>query len=367
MRVACLVLILASAAARADEGMWTFNNFPSDKVKAKYGWSPTQEWLDHVRLSSVRIAGGCSASLVSPDGLVMTNHHCAHSCIAQLSTPKKDIVKAGFYAKEAKDEVKCPEVEMNQLVEITDVTKLVQDATKGIDEAKFNDVQRAKIAEIEKACATSDEVRCDVVSLYRGGNFDLYKYRRFQDVRLVFAPEFDIAFFGGDPDNFMFPRYDLDVSFLRIYGADGKPAKTEHYLKWSAENAKDGDLTFVSGNPGGTSRLLTTAQLEITRDVTLPISMIRMSELRGMLNEYGNRGVEQRRHSSSLLFGVENGLKAFRGRHAALADRKFFGSKVAAETPHAARIAAPVVAPLRYSSSIRPTDASPCVRTRCST
>jgi hypothetical protein len=338
--LACLAVVFATTAALADEGMWTFNNFPSDKVKSKYGWSPTQEWLDHVRLSSVRIAGGCSASVVSPEGLVMTNHHCAHSCIEQLSTAKKDFVKAGFLAKEAKDEVKCPEVEMNQLVEITDITKVVQDATKGTDEAKFNDVQRAKIAELEKTCATSDDLRCEVVSLYRGGHFDLYKYRRFQDVRLVFAPEFEIAFFGGDPDNFMFPRYDLDVSFLRIYGKDGKPAKMDHFLKWSAENAKDGDLSFVSGNPGGTSRLLTVAQLEMTRDSALPLSLTRLSELRGMLTEYANRGAEQKRHSNATLFQVENSLKAYKGRHAALADKKFFDSKVAAEVAFKAKVAA---------------------------
>ncbi len=338
--LACLVVVSLAAPAFADEGMWTYNNFPSDKVKAKYGWSPTQEWLDHVRLSSVRIAGGCSASIVSPEGLVMTNHHCARSCIAQLSTPQKDFIKAGFFAKEGKDEVKCPEIEMNQLVDITDVTKVVQDATKGVEDSKFNDVQRAKLAELEKACATSDELRCEVISLYHGGNFDLYKYRRFQDVRLVFAPEFDIAFFGGDPDNFMFPRYDLDVSFVRIYGTDGKPAKTEQYLKWSKENAKEGDLTFVSGNPGGTERLLTVSQLEATRDVMLPVSLVRLAEWRGMLNEYANRGVEQRRHSSTMLFGVENSLKALRGRHAALADRKFFGSKITAETAFKTKIGA---------------------------
>ncbi len=336
--LACLVVAAVALPAWADEGMWTFNNFPADKVKSKYGWSPTQEWLDHVRLSSVRIAGGCSASVVSADGLVMTNHHCAHSCIAQLSTPKKDFVKAGFYAKDGKDEVKCPEIELNQLVEITDVTKAVQDATKGVDEAKFNDIQRAKIAEIEKACATSDELRCDVVTLYRGGKFDLYKYRRFQDVRLVFAPEFEIAFFGGDPDNFMFPRYDLDVSFLRIYGADGKPAKQEHYLKWSKDGSKEGDLTFVSGNPGGTSRLLTAAQLEATRDVALPTTLIRLAEMRGMLNEYANRGVEQKRHSEAMLFGVENSLKALKGEHSALADRKFYASKIAAEAAFKSKV-----------------------------
>ena len=327
----CITSLALSSAAFADEGMWTFNNFPFEKVQAKYGWAPDEQWLDHVRLASVRLAGGCSASVVSPDGLVMTNHHCAHSCIEQLSTSKKDFVHAGFWAAKASDEVKCPKIELNQLVEISDVTKVVQDATKATEIGKFDAVQRAKIAELETACATSTDLRCDVVSLYHGGHFDLYKYRRYQDVRLVFAPEFDIAFFGGDPDNFNFPRYDLDVSFLRIYGKDGKPQKTEHFLPFSTVDAKDGDLSFVSGNPGGTNRLLTVAQLENLRDIRHPTTLAKLSEQRGMFTEYAKRGAEQKRHSSAKLFGIENSLKNTKGRHAALADRTFFDSKRAAE------------------------------------
>ncbi len=337
-RILLVLAVIVSSAAVADEGMWTFNNFPSSKVKERYGFEPTKDWLDHVRLSAVRIAGGCSASLVSAEGLVMTNHHCAHSCIQQLSTKKKDFVKEGFFAKTAKDEVKCPEIELNQLVEITDVTERITNATKGAPDAKFNEVQRGEIAKIEKECASSEDVRCDVVTLYRGGRYDLYKYQRFQDVRLVFAPEFQIAFFGGDPDNFMFPRYDLDVSFLRVYGKDGKPYKAEYYLKWSTENAKDGDLTFVAGNPGGTSRTLTVAQLEYQRDYNLAQGLSRLSELRGFLNEFQKRGAEQKRISNATLFYVENGLKAYKGRHAALADKAFFASKVAAEKDFRAKI-----------------------------
>ena len=327
-----LVALCCAPKAFADEGMWTFNNFPSDKVKAKYGFAPDKAWLDHVRLGSVRIAGGCSASLVSPDGLVMTNHHCSHMCIEELSTKKRDYVKGGFYAPKLADEPKCPSMEVDQLVAIDDVTKQVQDATKGASDAAFFDLQKAKIAELEKACAGgSDEVRCEVVSLYRGGRFDLYKYKRYQDVRLVFAPEFQIAFFGGDPDNFMFPRYDLDVSFVRIYGPDGKPVPTPDYLRWSTTDAKAGDLTFVAGNPGGTSRLMTFAQLELQRDVALPFSIARLSELRGLLTEYQRRGAEQKRHSNATLFYVENGIKAYKGRHAALAERSFMDAKAAAE------------------------------------
>lgn len=321
-----LVAALAAGIAFADEGMWTYNNFPSATVKKKYGFEPTKDWLDHLRLSSVRIAGGCSASVVSPDGLVMTNHHCARECIENLSgLKKKDFNKDGFFAKTQADEARCPAYELNQLAEITDVTKRVQDATKAVAPEKFSETQKATIAAIEKECATSDDFRCEVVTLYRGGRYDLYKYRRFQDIRLVFAPEDAIAFFGGDPDNFMFPRYDLDVSFLRIYGADGKPMKMEHYLAWSTENAKEGDLTFVSGNPGGTSRTLTVAQLDDDRDYKLPLSLFRLSELRGLITEYQTRGKEQKRHSNDILFGVENSIKALKGRRDSLADKAFYG------------------------------------------
>lgn len=332
LRIAALTSLVLATPALADEGMWTFNNFPSAEVKKKYGFEPTKEWLDQVRLASVRIAGGCSASLVSADGLVMTNHHCARTCIENLSgLQKKDFNRDGFFAKTLADEPKCPAMEMNQLVEITDVTKRVQDATKSVAVDKFADAQKTEIAKIEKECATSDEFRCDVVTLYRGGKYDLYKYRRFQDVRLVMAPEDQIAFFGGDPDNFMFPRYDLDMTFVRIYGTDGKPLKNDTYFKWSAGGAKEGDLTFVSGNPGGTSRGLTVAQLEDDRDYRLPQRLFRLSEIRGLITEYQNRGPEQKRHSNDTLFGVENAFKALKGRHGALADSGFYGKLKANE------------------------------------
>jgi hypothetical protein len=310
--------------------MWTFNNFPSEKVKQKYGFGPDQEWLDHVRLSSLRLAQGCSASLVSPNGLVMTNHHCAHACIEQLSTAKKDYVASGFYAATEKDEIKCPVLEANQLIQITDVTDRVNAATKGLQQRAYNDALKAEMSKIEKECATSADLRCDVVTLYHGGQYHLYKYRRYQDVRLVFAPEFAIAFFGGDPDNFMFPRYDLDVSFVRIYEND-KPTSTPHFLKWSADGAKEGDLTFVSGHPGGSSRLLTVAELEYQRDVALPTQLFRLAELRGLLTEFQDRSPEHKRISNTMLFGVENAFKGLKGRYQALLEKSFFTSKVAAE------------------------------------
>lgn len=319
-----------ASQADSDEGMWLLNAFPSDRVAKKYGFAPTQAWLDHVRLSSVRLALGCSGSIVSKDGLVMTNHHCASECIQQISSAKKDYQKDGFFAKTDKDEVKCPGMEIDELVDISDVTDRVGQATKGLSDKAFNDAQKAELSKIEKACATGDDVRCDVVTLYHGGQFHLYKYKRFQDVRLVFAPEFAIAFFGGDPDNFMFPRYDLDVSFLRIYDKD-KPAQMPNYFQWSKTGVKPGDLTFVSGHPGSTSRLLTTAQLAFERDVALPDRLMRLSELRGQLTEFQNRGKEQKRVSSELLFGVENSLKALKGMREALVDPAFFAQKVAEE------------------------------------
>ncbi len=335
---ALAALALAPLAARADEGMWTFDNFPSQKVEQSYGFKPSPEWLRHAQLASARLAGGCSASFVSPEGLVMTNHHCAHSCIEQLSTGEKDFVKSGFYAKGLQDEVKCPEIEVNQLVEISDVTAEMNKATAGLEGQQFFEAQRGAMARLEKACQTSDALRCEVVTLYHGGIYDLYKYKRFQDVRLVFAPEFAIAFFGGDPDNFMFPRYDLDVSFIRVY-ENGKPAQMKDWFKWSPAGVKEGDLTFVAGHPGGTSRQLTISELEYQRDLALPERLFSLSELRGQLTQYQRRGPEQARHSNATLFYVENGIKALKGRFEALADKAFFQTKVKDEEALKAHLA----------------------------
>lgn len=318
------VLALVGSVVRADEGMWTFNQFPAAKVGAAYGFTPDADWLQRLQLASVRIAGGCSASVVSPTGLVMTNHHCARECIQNLSgLRKKDFNKDGFIARKPSDEPHCPGMEMNQLTAISDVTQVVQDATKDAAPERFDSVQKAAIAQIEKACATGNEWRCEVVTLFRGGQYNLYKYRRLQDIRLVFAPEDAIAFFGGDPDNFNFPRYDLDVSFLRIYGADGKPWKTDAYLPFSPVGVKEGELTLVSGNPGGTSRGMTLAQVQDQRDNVLPTRLMDLSQVRGWIMEYQQRGKEQLRHSNDDLFGIENSLKALKGQHASLANASF--------------------------------------------
>lgn len=325
LTVACL---LAATPALADEGMWTFNNFPADKVKKAYGFQPTDQWLQHVQLSSARLAGGCSGSFVSAQGLVLTNHHCARRCIDDVSTPQRDYIKNGFWAAAQEDELQCPTVEINRLEMVWDVTELVNQATMGLEGAAFHDAQKEIYARVEKSCATSDDVRCDVVNLHHGGMYHLYKYRRFQDVRLVFAPEHSVAFFGGDPDNFEYPRYDYDVSFLRVY-VDGKPAPTGHFFKWSAAGAQPGMLTFVTGHPGGTSRLDPTGLLRYQRDYALPERLTRIAEMRGLVTMFQALGPEQARISNNLRFGLENGFKALKGRREALADDAFLAQKEA--------------------------------------
>ena len=331
MKRCLLVAILAaSVSARADEGMWTYNNFPKDKVKAKYGFEPTDEWLDHVRLASVRFNNGGSASFVSPN-LVMTNHHVGADCIHKLSTATKDFFAEGFYAKTADEEAKCPDLEINVLVGIDDVTSQVMAAKKpNLTQAQVNQAQKEIMSRIEKDCAQKTGQRCDVVQLYQGAVFNLYKYKKYTDVRLVFSPEFAIAFFGGDPDNFTFPRYDLDISFFRIY-ENGKPVSVEHYLSWSKNGAKDGDLVFVSGNPGSTGRLLTLAQLEFTRDVQYPFTLARLVDWQKMLQDFSARGPEQAREAKETLFSIENSLKAIRGYQTGLLDAKLMDAKAAQE------------------------------------
>lgn len=344
---AALAAALFPLAAAADEGMWTFNNFPAQQVGSKYGFTPDQAWLDRVRLASVRLSVGCSGSLVSPNGLVMTNHHCASECIQQLSTAKRDYSAAGYLARKEPDEIKCPALEIVQLTGIEDVTDRVKKATAGLSGGAFNDAQKAEIARIEKACGADEKVRCDVVSLYRGGQFNLYRYRRYQDVRLVFAPEFKIAFFGGDPDNFTFPRYDLDVSFFRIY-ENNRPVRTSDYFVWNAGGAKAEELVFVSGNPGSTRRLLTVSQLEFLRDVAQPSRLLRLAELRGVLSQFSEESPEHRRIAQETLFGIENSYKGLNGQRQALLDRRFFASKVADEKKLRDQVAADPVRAKAY-------------------
>jgi hypothetical protein len=333
------MLAWANAAASADEGMWTFDNFPAVKVKQTYGVAPTPASLDHVRRAALRIAGGCSASFISPDGLVMTNHHCVLGCVAALSTHDKNYVEAGFLAARREDELRCPNFELDQLVSIADITTTIVAATAGKTGAAANAALRAAEAKAEQSCGTAATVRCDVVSLYHGGIYDLYHYRRYDDVRLAFAPEFAVAQFGGDPDNFNFPRFDFDIGIVRAYDGD-KPASTPDYLRWSPSGSKAGELVYVPGNPGGTSRELTVAQLAYERDYALPSVQVLLAEQRGILEQFEKRGPEQFREANEQLFGIENSYKVQTGRRLALVDQGFFGTTVAAENKLRAAVAA---------------------------
>ncbi len=334
-----LACLASPLVARADEGMWTFDNFPSQTVAAKYGFAPSQAWLDHVRASSLRIAGGCSASFISPHGLVVTNHHCVVRCVQALSTPQQNLVETGFTAQTAAEERKCHTFELDQLTQIRDVTAEVQEALAGKTGDAANAALHAKEAELQQSCGSDTSIRCDVVSLYHGGVYDLYRYKRYNDVRLVFAPEMAVAQFGGDPDNFNFPRFDYDIGLLRAYEG-GHPAASPGYLKWSANGSKDGDLVFVSGNPGGTSRELTISQLAFERDKVFPLQIPRLAEYRGQLEQFNTRGPEQAREGNEELFFIANAFKAYSGRQQALMDSEFFDIKVQEEQRLRAAVAA---------------------------
>ena len=322
--LACLAL---PQPLRAEEGMWTFDNFPAKAVGTKYGFTPSQAWLDHVRAASLRIAGGCSASFISPQGLVMTNHHCVVDCVQALSTPQQNLVETGFAAQTAAEERQCHTLELDQLVQIRDVTAEVQHALAGKIGDAANAALHAKEAELQQSCGSDPSIRCDVVSLYHGGVYDLYRYKRYSDVRLVFAPEMAVAQFGGDPDNFNFPRFDYDIGLLRAYES-GHPAASPDYLKWSAQGSKDGDLVFVSGNPGGTSRELTVSQTAFERDNFFPLQLPRIAEYRGQLERFINEGPEQAREADEDLFFVANSFKAYWGEQQSLLDPEFFAHKM---------------------------------------
>lgn len=334
-----VAIVAAPSAAQADEGMWTFDNFPIQTVNQKYGTRIDQAWLDRVRNASVRIQG-CSASFVSEEGLILTNWHCVVGCVQELSDAQKDYVKNGFTAGTREEEVQCPGQTAEVLTEIIDVTDRVRAAGEGLEGAAFNTARQAAVNQIQtEACAGDAKFNCQVISLYRGGQYSLHKFRKYDDVRLVFAPENQAAFFGGDPDNFNFPRYALDAGFLRAY-EDGKPVESPNFLKWNPEAPKEGDVTFVSGNPGSTSRLMTMSQLERLRDQQLPIMLIQSSELRGRLLEYSLTGEEAKRVSFDPIFGLENSFKVYYGQQGALTDPAFMAAKREAEAELRARVAA---------------------------
>lgn len=322
------LLVAGAGAAIADEGMWTMDHLPLKQMQQRYGFTPSPQWIDLVQHAALRLAEGCSGSFVSANGLVMTNHHCANGCLSQLSKAHEDYMSSGYIALKQEDEPKCPDVELNQLESITDVTAQVNAATAGKNGAERIKAEREIGSKLEKACVNGDAKtwRCDMVTLYNGGSYAMYKYRRYQDVRLVFAPEQSIAFFGGDPDNFNFPRYDLDVTFFRAY-VDGKPANTPKFFKFDTQGPKAGDMTFVVGNPGSTRRGLTWTELSAQRDYQIVPVYALLSELRGVLWQYGRAGAQQTKESQDLQFGIENSIKVFDGWLQTLNDEQFIEQK----------------------------------------
>lgn len=332
-RVPAIIVLLCSLAtiSTAAEGMWLFNQPPKEQLKQDYNFTVTDLWLDHLRLGSVRFNNGGSGSFVSADGLTFTNHHVGRVCLQQLSTEKVDYVKTGFYAKTQAEEGKCPDLELNVLEDIEDVTAAVQSAAEpGMSEAEGAQKQREKMSAIEKECTEKSGLRCDVVTLYGGGMYNLYKYKKYTDVRVVFAPEAQIAFFGGDHDNFEYPRYDLDVTYFRVYEHD-RPVHLTDYLRWSSSGAKAGDLVFVSGNPGGTERQLTMAELNFLKDVQTPFVIDMLASRDKVLHEYAAQSAENARVAGDDIFSVENSLKAYKGRLDGLDDQELMAKKTAAE------------------------------------
>ncbi len=333
-------LLLAAPALHAEEGMWTFDNPPLKQLAEKYNFHPTQAWLDHLRLSSVRLNDGGSGSFVSPDGLLLTNHHVARGQLQKNSTAEHDYLRTGFYATTQAEEMKSPDLEVNVLVGMQNVTERVQGAAKRIaDEAKALKAREAEIAAIEKESKDKTGLRSDVVSLYHGGEYWLYQYKAYTDVRLVFAPEEQAAFFGGDPDNFTYPRYDLDMALFRVY-ENGKPLHTANYLKWNAKGAQPGELIFISGNPGATSREDTIAQLVTERDVVEPAIIEYLQRRIAAAQQFAAQGPEQARLVGTTIFGLQNSLKVYQGRVEALADKAIIAKKQAAEDDFRKKVAA---------------------------
>lgn len=323
--------ILIMQPLMADEGMWTLDNFPSDRVNEEYHVNIDQDWMDRVRLATTRLEGGCTGSFVSPDGLVLTNHHCVRRCIADNSKAGNDLQEDGFVAASREAELSCPSDQLSVLVQMDEITEDVEKATIDKSEAEANDARKQLLTRLESACEAAAEKAgsprsCESVNLYNGGQYFIYQYKRYDDIRLVFAPEGGIAHFGGDPDNFNFPRWCLDMSMLRAY-ENGKPASTPQYLKWRQAGAQEGEPVFVSGHPGSTNRLLTVAELRFLRDVTIPIWLLRYSELRGRYHEFATKGDEPHRIVQESLLGLENGIKVRRNQLFSLLDEDIMTAK----------------------------------------
>jgi molybdenum-dependent DNA-binding transcriptional regulator ModE len=330
--VALFSLQTLQFTARADEGMWPFNNIPRAEIKKKYGFDVTDEWLRKVQLASVRFNNGGSGSFVSPSGLVLTNYHIVEDIVNEVSTPEKDLAKEGFVARNRTEEIKAPSLELNVLMSIEDVTARVNGAVKaGISDAESFAARRKEITAIEAESTKATGLRSDVITIYQGGRYNLYRYKKYTDVRLVFVPEFQAAFFGGDPDNFNFPRFNIDMALVRVYEND-QPVHPTSYFKWSTAGAKEGDLAFVTGNPGSTSRLFTVAHLQELRDTSIPIILRLLERREAMLKKYMALGDEQTRQAQNDLNSIQNSLKVYRGRIAGLKDQSLMDRKTREES-----------------------------------
>ena len=314
--------------AFADEGMWTIDNFPADDVAEKYGVKIGDDWLRETQLATTRLENGCTGSFSSENGLVLTNNHCTWSCIRNLSTAERNLSDEGFMARTRDEELQCPGQQISVLVDLEKVTETIASATANLDEAEANEARKAELTWMESDCeaASDGELNCEAVTLYNGGQYFIYKYKRYDDVRLVFAPELDIAAFGGDPDNFNFPRWCLDMSFLRAY-EDGKPAQTPNFLRWRAAGPSAGDPVFVVGHPGSTDRLLTTAQLKFQRDVMLPLWLLQNSEFRGRMMAWQNTSDEAARTVQQRVLNYENAIKVRRNQLKALQNDRMIERK----------------------------------------
>jgi hypothetical protein len=332
----------AAQPARADEGMWTFDNFPAATVKEKLGVDITPAWLDKLRLSTIRLSN-CTASFISSEGLILTNHHCSAQCLAELSDPQHDVLQDGFLAAQRSGERRCPSQYADVLVGMEDISAKIAAAVQGKDDKAANDARKKVSTQLEQACEQASgkksPLRCQLVQLYQGGQYYLYKYKRYDDVRIVFAPEAAIAAFGGDPDNFQFPRWCLDMSVLRAY-ENGKPARTTNFLKVNWNGPAEKDPVFVSGHPGSTDRLLTVAQLKALRDLDLPTWLLRASELRGRYIQYGKTGAEPLRTVADPLSSLENSIKVRRKQLDALHDDALLQQKLAQEQTLRAQLGA---------------------------
>jgi hypothetical protein len=339
--LAISILITLSAGSLADEGMWTIDNFPSERVADLYGVNINDKWLRSAQLATTRLENGCTGSFASPDGLILTNNHCTWGCIRNLSSADRNLSDEGFMAESRGEELQCPGQQISVLIDFEEVTGSVAEATQGLEDAKANEARKAALTDLESACEkeSGGELNCEAVTLYNGGQYFIYKYKRYDDVRLVFAPELDVAAFGGDPDNFNFPRWCLDMTFLRAY-EDGKPASTPNYLSWRQGGPRAGDPVFITGHPGSTDRLLTMSQLRFLRDVSYPLWLLRYSELRGRMLAWADTSDEAARVVQQRILGIENGIKVRRNQLKALKNDEMMDQKAQQEKELRALVAA---------------------------